>query len=108
MKEKGLNEKIVDLLDDKKAENIIDYNVEKTSPFFEHVIIATANNMRMLDGLEEHVEKFLKDNNYPIHHTEGTKESGWILIDAYDVIIHLMSIEERDRVKLEDIFDRAR
>jgi ribosome-associated protein len=107
MKENLVNE-LTKFLDDKKAEDIINFDVKESSPFFENIIIATAMNMRQLGSLSEQVEKFFEDNNVAVHNIEGKKESGWIIIDAYDIVVHLFSIEERQRVKIEEILEKGR
>jgi ribosome-associated protein len=55
-------------------------------------------------AIKEEVEHQLIAAGGKIHHVEGTPESGWVLVDAYDFIIHIFSPEERDRIKLEDLF----
>jgi ribosome-associated protein len=48
----------------------------------------------------------LKKEKIP-HHEEGTPESGWILLDAFDVIVHIFGVEERALYKLEDLWNTA-
>ena len=39
-----------------------------------------------------------------LHHREGTTDSGWLLLDFGDVIVHLFAPEERGFYKLEDLW----
>lgn len=96
---------LMNLLDQKKALDIKYYDVSKTSPFNDLVIIATVSNSRQLEALANEIEDFLEVNKLPVHHIEGTKESGWMIIDAYDVLVHLFTSSERERVKLDTLLE---
>jgi len=91
-------------LKEKLAEDIIVIDVREKTPLNDYHVICTANNSRKMDAIKEEVLKQVIQAEGKIHHVEGRPESGWILVDAYDVIVHIFSPEERERIKLEDIF----
>jgi ribosome-associated protein len=41
------------------------------------------------------------------HHQEGTPDSGWLLLDYGDVIIHIFSAAEREHYQLDALWQRA-
>jgi len=41
------------------------------------------------------------------HHREGTIDSGWLLIDFGDVIVHIFTPLERERYQLDELWGRA-
>lgn len=95
---------IVAALKEHKAENVAVIDVREKTPLADYYIICSALNIRQLKALSEVVDDVLAKNAYKVHHSEGPERSGWILIDAYDVIINLFSIEERERIALEKLY----
>ncbi len=91
-------------LEEKKAEDIIVIDVREKTPLNDYHVICTGGNPRKMDAIKDEVEKQVVLAGGKIHHTEGIPTSGWILIDAYDIIVHIFSDEERERIKLEDLF----
>lgn len=91
-------------LKEHKAESVTVINVKDKTPLADYYVICSARNKRHLRALAEAVEDALEENKIPVHHVEGPEESGWILIDAFDVIINLFSTEERERISLEKLY----
>lgn len=100
-------ELITKTLENKKASDIDCYDVKGKSPIYDYCIIASTLNNRHLNGLKEELETVLEEAKIKIHHIEGNEASGWIIIDAYDYIIHLFSKEERARVNLDKILTKT-
>ena len=94
------------VLEDHKAEDITVIDVREKTPFAEYYVLASANNIRQIKALSEIVEEELSKKKYVVKHIEGTAESGWILIDAFHVIINIFSKEERERISLDQVFNR--
>jgi ribosome-associated protein len=91
-------------LEEKKAEDIIIIDVREKTPLNDYHVICSASNPRKMAAIKEEVEKQIEHAGGKLHHIEGTPESGWILVDAFDIIVHIFSLEERDRIRLEDLF----
>lgn len=91
-------------LEEKKAEDIITIDVTNKTPLNDYHVICTASNTRKMWAIKEEIEKQIEAIDGKIHHIEGTPESGWVLVDAFDIIVHIFSPQERERIKLEDIF----
>jgi ribosome-associated protein len=58
-------------------------------------------------ALSEDIENALKKSGAEIHHREGTHQTGWMLLDYGDVIVHLFGPEERDYYNIEDAWMQA-
>lgn len=93
-------------LDAHKAEDIVVLDVKEKTPFADYYILATASNIRQLNALKEIVEDELGKIKFPINHIEGKPESGWILIDCHHVIVNLFTKSERERISLDEVFNR--
>lgn len=100
---------MITALEDKKAEALLVYDVKNKTPLAEYYIIVTANNPRQLNGLYEAIDEVMSKNGYPIHHVEGQRKSkDWILVDAYDIIVHIFSKQARSNYALEELLQDAK
>jgi len=85
-----------------KLKDIIIYDFQDFSPFFDYQVIATATNERQVHASIEHIR-----HAFPEHqnlHVEGSEENRWLLIDLEDIIVHVMHKEDREYYRLEKIF----
>lgn len=94
---------ILKLLAETKGEDIQIIDVRDRTPFSEYYILVTASNPRQMNAIKEAVVKTIVKLKGNINHVEGSEDSGWILVDAYHVIINIFSKEERERISLEHI-----
>ena len=102
-------ETIVFALNDKKAEDVVVLNLKELSPLVDYFVICSGISKVHLDTLSDNVLQKLKEkhNFYPSH-IEGTGRSGWILIDAKDVMVHIFSPEKRQFYNLEGLWWEAK
>ncbi len=104
MANKSLKTIVVSLLEDKQAEAITIYDVKGRSPLTDTVIVCTINNIRKMDAIVSQLRKdFVHHKKYELHHIEGKAESGWMIVDLYDVVIHLMDPQVRQKMNVETI-----
>lgn len=102
-----LAEKIADLLSDRQAEDIVLMDIGKVSTFTDYFLIATANNPRQMNALIDSLDRDLRADGVKPRRTEGAADSGWVLIDFNDVIVHLFAPEERDYYNLEELWGKS-
>ena len=75
--------------------------------FADYFVICTGETQRQIRAIREEVEHTLKrEGVLPIHH-EGTVDSGWLLIDYGDVIVHIFATEEREYYQLDKLWSQA-
>lgn len=103
-----LSHTVVDILDDKLAENILLLDISETSPFADYFVIATATSDRQSQALVDGMVAELRDQKMKPLHTEGDRTSGWQLVDYGDVIVHIFSPEQRAFYRLEDLWSDAK
>jgi ribosome-associated protein len=97
---------ILQLLEETKAEDVQLIDVRERTPFSEYYILVTATNPRQMNAIKEAVVEKIESLLGKINHVEGNENSGWILVDAYHIIINIFSKEERERISLEQILSR--
>ncbi len=95
---------ILKTLDEKKATNIKVYDLNDVDLIHETMIIASVNNIRLLNALKDYVVDDLEKNGFDIHHIEGRGESDWLLIDVFDVVVHLFLDESRLHYSLDRLW----
>ncbi|MDO8751118.1 MAG: ribosome silencing factor [Dehalococcoidia bacterium] len=99
--------KAVDVASDKQATDILLLDISKVSTFTDFFVIMTAESRRQMDALSEDMEGELKRSGASLHHREGSTESGWLLLDFGDLIVHLFAPEEREFYQLEELWAKG-
>jgi ribosome-associated protein len=100
---------IVGVLDEKKGEDILLLDLIGICSFADFFILATAPSMRTIRALRDDVQLGMKQSRQLLAGAvEGEPESGWVLMDYGDVIVHIFSQEMRDFYRLEDLWGDGR
>ena len=92
---------IVAQLDGDKAEDIVIIDLSGKSDLADAMIIATGRSARHVGALADKVARSLKEAGLGSVSVEGTPACDWVLLDAYDVIVHLFRPEVRSFYNLE-------
>jgi len=93
-------QKIVALLDDKKAENIEVFNLEDSDYFVDAVVVATSIASKHALMLVDEIKKTLKKDGEIILNVDDSDD--WTIVDMGDILVHLMSAEYRRKYNLEE------
>lgn len=94
-------------LDEKKAEDMIILDVSGMSSITNYLIIASGTSEPHLRSMRNEVDSVIKDSKMPIVGVDAGAGSGWTVVDAFDVMVHLLTRENRDRYKLEILWGDA-
>jgi ribosome-associated protein len=98
---------IIRTLDDKKAEDLRVLDVRAQSSITDYLVLATGTSGPHLRALRVELEKTLDGARAPIVGTESREGSGWTVFDAFDVMIHLFTAENRAKYRLELLWKDA-
>ena len=90
-------------LDEKKALDIKVIDIGKVCDVADYFLICSAGNNNQLDTLLETVEEILSKAGVA-YATEGRGNSGWVLIDCIDIVIHIFGEKEREFYDLEHMW----
>ena len=96
-----------DVATDKLASDIVMLDIGEVSDFADYFVIITVESTRQMRALVEDLEHALEEKGGVRHHREGTPESGWMLLDFGDVVIHVFGAEERQFYNLESAWAEA-
>lgn len=102
-----LAERIAGLLSERQAVNIVLMDISKVSTFTDYFVIATAGSQRQMKAIIESLDQDLRGEGIRPRRTEGSPDSGWVLIDFGDAIVHLFSPRERDYYALESLWSQG-
>ncbi len=97
-----------ELADNKKAENIAILDVSKISTVTDYFVIASGTSEPHLRAIVDEITDQLR-NDYGLRPraTDGTLTTAWIVLDFFDVIVHVMRTDVRERYDLETLWGDA-
>lgn len=95
------------VLDDKKAGDVQVLDVSAQSSITDYLVLATATSEPHLRALRIELEKALDSSEVKLVGKETSQESGWLVIDAFDVMVHLFLAEKREHYGLERLWRDA-
>ena len=104
----GRKKLVLDALEDIKAHDIQAIDVRKVTAIFDWIIVASADSARQTKALARHVRDQLKEAGSIIVGTEGEDSGEWILVDAGDVVAHVMQPAVRDYYNLEELWGEGK
>ena len=94
-------------LDEKKAVDLRVLDVSEQSSITDYLVLATGSSEPHLRALRVELEKAIDASNTHIVGMEIAQDSGWIVVDAFDVMIHIFSPDVREKYGLENLWKDA-
>jgi ribosome-associated protein len=102
-----LARKIVDIAGDKLASDIVLLDTREVCSFTDYFVICTGDSNRQLIAITDAILDTLKQLKIKPLRTEGTPESGWVLLDYFNVVVHVFGAFERDYYQLDKLWENA-
>lgn len=94
---------IVDTLENNKADDVVTIDLKGKTSIASYMVVASGTSQRHVAALAEHVQMKLKESGFAST-SEGEEKADWVLIDAFDVIVHIFKPEVRDFYNLEKMW----
>ena len=98
----------VDAASDKKASDIILLDIRDVTTIADYFVICSGSNPRQLQAIADALEENLEKQGARMFHREGVADTGWILLDFGDVIVHIFGTKEREYYRLERLWSEAK
>jgi ribosome-associated protein len=96
------------LADNKKAEDIVVLDVKNISSVTDYFVIASGTSEPHLRAISDEITEGLKDEAHVSPKAiDGTFQNGWLVMDLFDVIVHVMRADVRKRYDLEGLWGDA-
>ena len=99
---------VISALEDIKARDIQAIDVRRLTSMFDWIVIASADSARQTKALARHVRDRLKEHGSAIVGEEGEASGEWILVDAGDIVTHVMQPAVREYYSLEELWADGR
>ena len=108
MNSKKLAELCRDFADNKKAENIVVLDVRKVSSVTDYFVVASGSSEPHLRAIVSEITDQLRDKHeLRATRTDGHKGGAWVVLDFFDVIVHVMRADVRELYDLESLWSDA-
>ena len=99
--------RVAEAAGDKLAGDIVLLDARSACSFADYFVICTGETERQIRAIYDEVEHTLKKEGVLPHHHEGTIDSGWLLLDYGDVIVHIFAAFEREYYQLDKLWSEA-
>jgi len=97
-----------ELADNKKAEDLVILDVRKLSSVTDYFVIASGSSEPHLRAIvDEIADKLREDHDLRPRAVDGTFQAAWVVLDFFDVIVHVMRQDVRERYDLETLWGDA-
>ena len=94
--------------DNKKAENIVILDVRKLSSVTDYFVIASGTSEPHLRAIvDEITDRVREERGLRPHAVDGTVHGAWVVLDYFDVIVHIMRQDIREHYDLEGLWGDA-
>jgi ribosome-associated protein len=97
-----------DIAYDKKASDVLLLDIGELTSIADYFVICNGNNTRQIQAISDAIEDELKKQGARMLHREGIAESGWLILDFGDVIVHIFGPKEREYYRLERLWSEAK
>jgi ribosome-associated protein len=106
MTSEAKRDKIVDAVDSKKANSVTVIDLRGKTLIADFFIICSGTSNIHIRSVADGILEALEEVGVRAHRTEGFAEGTWIVLDYGDSIVHVMSEDERNRYKIENLWTR--
>ena len=95
---------IINLAFEKKAEKLVALDLRGLSSFTDYFVICHGNSEPQVKAIVDHIRK---GTSYKPKYLEGYDNKNWILMDYFDIIVHVFDKDEREYYQIERIWGDA-
>ena len=108
MDSRKLARRVQELADNRKAEDAVILDVRKLSSVTDYFVIASGTSEPHLRAISDEIRGNLKLNHdLRAGAMDGSLPTGWLVLDYFDVIVHIMRPDVRERFNLEGLWGDA-
>ena len=104
--DRALIKRILELLEDAKAEEIVLIDTQERSSLADYLLICEGRSQLQCRGIAENIEYNLKQEGELSLGMEGEREGNWVLLDYGNIILHIFHPEIRRYYRLEELYEQ--
>ncbi|MBN2160865.1 MAG: ribosome silencing factor [Spirochaetes bacterium] len=94
------------LLDGRKGDDILIIDLKRVNSYLDYFLITTGNSRVHCRAMARELEKFMHENGWRVRNRPD-HESGWIILDFGELIVHIFTQELREYYQLDKLWGDA-
>ena len=98
---------IIEVLEDKKGNDIRIFDVREQSSVTDYVILVSAISEPHAKALKINLDKMIQEREIAVIGNENESSSGWMVLDAFNFMVHIQTAEMRSFYELEELWKDA-
>jgi ribosome-associated protein len=102
-----LARRVVELAEDKQASDIVMLDLRKLQTYTDYLVVCSGESDRQLKAILEAIDQGVVEDLGREARVEGIADSGWVLLDYGDVIVHVFSKPLREFYQIEQLWSHA-
>ena len=108
MESKKLALACAEYADNRKGEKIVVLDMSPVSTIADYFVIVTGTSEPHLRAISDEIETKVRDNfGVRPRAVDGTIQGAWMVLDYFDVIVHVMRTDARERYDIEGLWNDA-
>ena len=104
LQSKALTKFVIEKIEDMKGRDITILDIEGKANFADVMIVSSGNSKRHVKSIAQSVSAECRAEGINLLGLEGNDVGEWALVDLGDVIVHIMTDEQRDKYQLEELW----
>ena len=101
-----LAKQCVTICEERKAENVVLFDVQKASVLADYYLLCTGNSMPHIRALSENLKIEINgEHGFLPRAKEGDASSEWIILDYGVVIVHILDADRRRFYNVEELWN---
>lgn len=97
----------MELAEDKQASDIVMLDLRKLNAFADYFVVCSGESDRQLKAILGAIDEGIAKDLGLDARIEGSADTGWVLLDYGDVVIHIFSSSLRDFYRIEQLWNKA-
>ena len=99
---------VIDAMEDKKALDLVVLDLRETEAFTDFFVVASGQSNRQVKAITDAIDLNLKKTGLRPTHMEGYDHAEWVLMDCFDMIVHIFTERTREHYDLERLWGSAK
>ena len=105
---KKLVNQFVELMQDKKVQDIVILDVKELTSLTDYFILCTSESTPQTKAVMDHIYKNMRAHGLRPNNLEDTKTLEWVAMDYFNIVIHIFNQETRDYYQFERLWGDAK
>lgn len=97
---------VIDACDEKHGYDIVSYDVTSSGMLYDYCVVCHAPTNRQVEAIANEVKEKVQENKGTVYSIEGLREANWVLMDLGDIIVNIMTRDDREYYELDALFEK--